>query len=718
MKLIANNNQEMSNKKEIVLKQKIVGLFKKSNNFGFVIPDDRKIGMDIFISKSKWGKAKNNQKVVAEVIKCPERGRKAEGKIIEILGKIDESGVDMLSIIKQFNLPNEFPKKVLDEAKEVSKEKIEIKFDLENEEMLKNENGLPDDTIPHSNSDLANDTIPHSNNGLAYDKSNNCKIFENYKIGVDQKGIKRYDLRDEEIFTVDGEDAKDLDDAVNVKKCDDGNFLLGVHIADVSNYVREGSDLNREAITRGTSVYMLDRVIPMLPVELSNGCCSLNQHEDRYAISVIMKINNKGEVIDSDINKTIIRVTKRMNYHEVQAIIDRKNCNDVQESINRNVSNDEKNMAGAKDFNTKQSILIKNDEMYFEHFDRMNELAKILKKRRMNNGYLSLDIPETEIILSKKGEPIEIRPYETSFSNEIIEQFMLTANETVAEKFYWLNAPFIYRVHEKPDEEKVTDLNKSLYNFGYRIKGKKDDVKPKAFSDILEDVKGKDEEKVVSNLILRTLKIAKYEAENKGHFGIASKYYCHFTSPIRRYPDLFIHRVISKYLECNYNVGETFKEKFNTQAIKYSITSSETEQVATKAERESEKVKMCEYMEKHIGEEYDGIVSSITNFGMFVELPSTIEGLVHFADMGNEYFIYNESNKTLIGEKTGRVFKMGDKVRVKAIYASKMEKVIDFKLIDRDKNNNDDNEKTKSKNTKNKKRRLKKRKIKRDSSKK
>lgn len=645
-----SNKQEMSNEKEIVLKQKIVGLFKKSNNFGFVIPDDRKIGMDIFISKSKWGKAKNNQKVVAEVIKCPERGRKAEGKIIEILGKVDEAGVDMLSIIKQFNLPNEFPKRVLDEAKEVSKEKIEIKFGLEN------------------------DTIPHSNNGFAY--NNDCSLFENYKIGVDPKGIKRYDLRDEEIFTVDGEDAKDLDDAVNVKKCDDGNFLLGVHIADVSNYVREGSDLNREAITRGTSVYMLDRVIPMLPVELSNGCCSLNQHEDRYAISVIMKINNKGEVIDSDINKTIIRVTKRMNYHEVQAIIDRKNC--------------------------------KNDEMYFEHFDRMNELAKILKKRRMNNGYLSLDIPETEIILSKKGEPIEIRPYETSFSNEIIEQFMLTANETVAEKFYWLNAPFIYRVHEKPDEEKVTDLNKSLYNFGYRIKGKKDDVKPKAFSDILEDVKGKDEERVVSNLILRTLKIAKYEAENKGHFGIASKYYCHFTSPIRRYPDLFIHRVISKYLECNYNVGETFKEKFNTQAIKYSITSSETEQVATKAERESEKVKMCEYMEKHIGEEYDGIVSSITNFGMFVELPSTIEGLVHFADMGNEYFIYNESNKTLIGEKTGRVFKMGDKVRVKAIYASKMEKVIDFKLIDRDKNNNDDNEKTKSKN-KNKKTKDKKR---------
>lgn len=262
---------------------------------------------------------------------------------------------------------------------------------------------------------------------------------------------------------------------------------------------------------------------------------------------------------------------------------------------------------------------------------------------------------------------------------------MLTANETVAEKFYWLNAPFIYRVHEKPDEDKITELNKSLWSFGYKIKGKKDDVKPKAFSDILEDVKGKDEEKVVSNLILRTLKIAKYEAENKGHFGIASKYYCHFTSPIRRYPDLFIHRVISKYLECDYNVAETFKEKFNTQAIKYAESSSESEQTATKAERESEKAKMCEYMEKRIGEEFDGIVSSITSFGMFVELPSTIEGLVKFADMGNEYFIYNENTKTLIGENTNKTYKMGDKVRIKVIYASKMEKVIDFKIINNEK---------------------------------
>ena len=686
-------NKRIENKTEILPRQKIVGLFKKSRNFGFVIPDDRKIGMDIFISKSSWGKAKTNQKVVVEITRSPDRGKKAEGKIVEILGKIDEAGVDMLSIIKQFNLPYIFPDKVLKEAKEVSKEKIEISF-----ENFKTNKSCEDSNISknpiinkkNTNSEFSPKNNSNKNEEINYDENKISQgLFENYPIGIDPKGIKRCDLRDEEIFTIDGEDAKDLDDAVNVKISDDGNYILGVHIADVSNYVREGSELNREAITRGTSVYMLDRVIPMLPVELSNGCCSLNQHEDRYAISVIMKIKKKGEVIDSDIQKSIIRVTKRMSYHEVQAILDRnlysknicKNYAEVESNQEFNISKTENNEETQK--NQYAEKVLKEDKDFFEHFDRMQGLAKILKQRRLKNGYLSLDIPETEIILSKNGEPIEIKPYKTSFANEIVEQFMLTANETVAEKFYWLNAPFIYRVHEKPDEEKITELNKSLWGFGYKIKGKKDDVKPKAFSDILEDVKGKDEEKVVSNLILRTLKIAKYEAENKGHFGIASKYYCHFTSPIRRYPDLFIHRVISKYLECDYNVAETFKEKFNTQAIKYSETSSETEQIATKAERESEKVKMCEYMEKHIGEEFDGIVSSITSFGMFVELPSTIEGLVHFVDMGNEYFIYNENTKTLVGENTKKTFKMGDKVKVKVIYASKMEKVIDFRIVER-----------------------------------
>lgn len=587
--------------------KRIVGTFQKSKNFGFVVPDNTKIKNDIFISKSKWGKAKNNQKVVVEITKYPEKNKKAEGKIVEILGKIDEAGVDMLSIIKDFKLPYEFPKKVLKEAKSVCEEKI-------------NSNG-------------------------------------------------RKDFRDQEIFTIDGEDAKDLDDAVCVYKNDDGTYTLGVHIADVSHYVKEGSNLDAEAIIRGTSVYMLDRVIPMLPKEISNGVCSLNQRQDKYALSVIMKVDKNGKVIDSDICKSVINVTKRMTYHDVKIIIERN------ENIEEN--NDLEKME--KRIKAK---VIKENEPYLEHFDRMEELAQILKQRRKKEGYLSLDIPESAIKLDDDGVPIEIKAYEQSFANEIIEQFMLTANETVAERFFWLNAPFIYRVHETPDEEKVKELNKFLFGFGYKIKGKKDEIKPKAFSQIIDDVKGKDEERVVANLILRTLKIAKYEAENKGHFGIASKYYCHFTSPIRRYPDLFIHRVISKYIDNNYNVSETMKEKFRVQSIKYAQRASDCEQNATKAERESEAMKMAEYMEQKIGEEYEGIVSSITNFGMFVELENTVEGLVRFENMKDDYYIYDEIRKTLIGKDSKKTYKLGDKVKIRVIYADKSTRKIDFELVE------------------------------------
>ena len=633
-------------KTENIEKKKIVGIFQKSRNFGFVIPDDKKMcSGDIFISKNKNMKAKNNQKVVVEITKEPTKNKKAEGKIVQILGNVNEAGIDILSIIKEFDLPYEFPKKVLKEARKVSKEKISLK--------------------------------------------------------------NRLDLRNEEIFTIDGEDAKDLDDAVNVIKNNDNTYTLGVHIADVSHYVKDGSELNDEAIKRGTSVYMLDRVIPMLPKELSNGACSLNHNEDRYAISVIMKIDKNGNVIDSKIAKSVINVTKRMNYHEVYAIIKgedaiEKNSTDIifadkseadEGTANKEKTNGEENNNKTNDkktsmiskFRTKEYVkkVLNENKKYIKHFKLMEELAVILKNRRMKNGYLSLDIPETEITLDKNGKPIEIKPYETTFANEIIEQFMLTANETVAETFYWLNAPFIYRVHEKPDEDKIADLNKSLFNFGYRIKGKKDDIKPKAFSDILEDIKGKEEEPVISNLILRTLKIARYEAENKGHFGIASKYYCHFTSPIRRYPDLFIHRVISSYLENNYNVPENIIEKYEIQAPKYALISSDCEQVATKAERESEKLKKAEYMEERIGEEYDGVVSSITSFGMFVELPSTIEGLIRFEDIDGDYYEYNEVTKELIGRHSHNTFKLGDKVRVKVKNASKIKKIIDFKLIEK-----------------------------------
>lgn len=639
-------NENIYENKDINRNKKIVGLFQNYRNFGFVVPDDRKIcSGDIFISKSKTLNAKNNQKVVVEITKLPTKYRKAEGKVVQIIGNVNEAGVDILSIIKEFDLPYEFSDKVLKEAREVSKEKISLK--------------------------------------------------------------NRIDLRDEEIFTIDGEDAKDLDDAVNVKKNDDGTYTLGVHIADVSHYVKEGSMLNKEAIKRGTSVYMLDRVIPMLPKELSNGSCSLNHNEDRYAISVFMKINKEGQVIDQKIAKSVINVTKRMNYHEVYAIIKGKDAieknstsiiatdkNELDDQITNKeetnyIEKDINNKTNSKrtsiisEFRTEEYVkkVLNENKQYIKHFKLMEELAIILKNRRMKNGYLSLDIPETEITLNKKGKPIDIKPYEITFANEIIEQFMLTANETVAETFYWLNAPFIYRVHEKPDEEKITELNKSLFNFGYRIKGKKDDIKPKAFSDILEDIKGKDEEPIVSNLILRTLKIARYEAENKGHFGIASKYYCHFTSPIRRYPDLFIHRVISTYLENDYNVPGNVIDKFEKQAYKYALTSSDTEQVATKAERESEKLKKAEYMEDKIGKEYDGVISSVTSFGIFVELPNTVEGLIRFEDIDGDYYDYDENRKILIARNSNNTFKLGDKVKIKVKYASKAKKIVDFTFV-------------------------------------
>ena len=572
-------------------KDTVVGTFQNNKNFGFVIPDDKNFGTDIFISKKNFGKARNNHKVLVKIIKYPEKNKKAEGKIIEVLGNVNEAGVDMLSIIKEHNLPAKFPELVVEEAKKFG------------------------------------------------DK-------------IDEKYIKnRRDFRNKNIFTIDGEDAKDLDDAVRVEKLDNGNYRLEVHIADVSYYVKENSLLDNEAILRGTSIYMLGRVIPMLPRELSNGICSLNQGEDRFTLSCIMEIDQKGNVISSDICKGVICVTKRMNYTDVQKILDGKD----------------------------RSILEKY-EPYIEEFKIMEELANILKKRRIENGYLNLDIPETKIELDIDGKAVGVGKYETSFANEIIEQFMLTANETVAEKFYWLQAPFIYRVHEEPDLEKVKELNKFLYNYGLKIKASKDNIYPKEFAKVLEQIKGKEEERVISTLILRTLKLAKYEPENKGHFGIASKYYCHFTSPIRRYPDLFIHRVISKYLENNYVIDDEEYEILEEQAKDRSIKSSEREKVATEVEREADKMKMAEYMESKVGEEYDAIISSITSFGVFAELENTVEGLIRFEDLGDEYFIYDEERKILIGEVTNKTYKIGDKIRIRVLRASKELREIDFEL--------------------------------------
>ena len=574
-------------------KETVVGTFQESRNFGFVVPDDKAFGTDIFISKGKFLNAKNNQKVVVKITKYPQKGKNAEGEIIEVLGSIDEAGVDMLSIIKEYDLPAEFPENVIEEAKK-------------------------------------------------------------YGDKIDAKDIKnRIDCRQDVIFTIDGEDAKDLDDAVRVIKLKNGNYRLDVHIADVSYYVREGSLLDKEAQIRGTSVYMLSRVIPMLPKELSNGICSLNAGQDRFTLSCSMEINNKGEVVSAEVYKGIINVTERMNYHDVQKILDKS---------------DEE--------------VLKKYEKYIGNFELMAELAEILKKKRLEQGYLNLDIPESKIDLDENGKVISIGKYETSFSNEIIEQFMLSANETIAEKFYWLEAPFIYRVHEDPDIEKVKELNKFLYNFGLKIRIVNEKIYPKEVSKILEEIKGKEEEKVVSTLILRTLKIARYEAENKGHFGIASKYYCHFTSPIRRYPDLFIHRIISKYLEENYVVSDKFIEDFKQKAIDRARMSSEREKVATKAERDSEDMKKAEFMQDKIGQEYEGIVSSVTQFGIFVELENTVEGLIRFENLGNEYFIYDEDRKRLIGENSNKVYKIGDKVKIRVISANKLLRQIDFEIVE------------------------------------
>lgn len=574
-------------------KDTLVGTFQKNKNFGFVIPDDKKLCRDIFISKKNFGKARNNHKVLVQITKYPQKGKKAEGKILEVIGNVNEAGIDMLSLIKDYDLPYRFPKDVVKEAQKFG------------------------------------------------DKINPNDIAGR----VDLRG--KYD-----IFTIDGEDAKDLDDAVCVQKLENGNYKLDVHIADVSHYVQENTLLDKEALLRGTSIYMLNRVIPMLPRELSNGICSLNEGQDRYTLSVSMEIDNKGKIISSEVYKGIINVTRRMSYKDVQAILD----------------------------NSNEKIVTKYKD-YISDFKLMEELAKILKEKRLAKGYLNLDIPESKIILDQDGYAIDVCKYETTFANEIIEQFMLAANETIAEKFYWLKAPFIYRVHEEPDLEKVNELNKLLFNFGYKIHVKEGKIYPAEFSKILKEVEGKPEEKIVSNMILRTLKVAVYDSENKGHFGIASQYYCHFTSPIRRYPDLFIHRIISKYLKNDYTMSEKQVEFYNKVAESDAKQSSDREKIATQVERDSVDIKKAEYMSKKIGEQYEGIISGVTQFGVFVELENTVEGLIRFENLGDEYYEYDADHKILIGERSKETFKIGDKINIEVIDANKQEKRISFKRI-------------------------------------
>ena len=587
----SNRKRESNNIEIPENKRRLVGTFQRSQNFGFVVPIDKSIKCDIFISKKNFNKARNNDRVIVQITKLPQEGRKAEGEIVEVVGNMNVAGMDMLCIEKLYNLTEEFPLEVLSEAKSINQE-------------------VPEEAI-----------------------------------------VGRRDFRGQNIFTIDGEDAKDLDDAIHIEKLENGNYKLDVHIADVSNYVKEGGYLDKEAIKRGTSVYMLDRVIPMLPFELSNGICSLNAGKDRLALSCLMEINKNGDVINSEVCKSVIKVTERMTYTNVYKII-----TDSDEEV------------------------LDRYRPYISDFKLMEELALILKEKRLNKGYLNLDIPEPKLIFDDEGKCIDVQKYELTFANEIIEQFMLSANETIAETFYKKKIPFIYRVHEEPDYDKISETNHTLGSFGTFIKATKDNISPMAFAETLKNSKDKDYEKIVSTLILRTLKIADYRNENLGHFGIASKYYCHFTSPIRRYPDLFIHRVISYYL-----AGELDDKKISKlekKAYKYAESSSACEQNAVKAEREAERIKKAEYMQMHLNEEFDGIVSSVTSFGMFVELDNTVEGLVRFESMGDEYFEYDDILKQLIGERTGRIFKIGDKIKVRCILANKEAGRIDFELVE------------------------------------
>lgn len=568
---------------------KVVGTVERDKNFAFVIPDDKRFYYDIFIPKNEINNAKTGQKVVTKITKWPKKRRNPEGRIIEILGYQDEPGVDILSIIKKYDLPMEFPRKV---EKQLDK--------------------IPDE------------------------------VREEDLVG-------RHDFRNERIVTIDGEDAKDLDDAISIKKTSAG-YRLGVHIADVSYYVTEKSPLDKEAEKRGCSVYLVDRVIPMLPPKLSNGICSLNPGIDRLTMSVIIEFDEKGNVLTYDITPGIIRNCERMTYTNVTKILDNSDPD-----------------------------VTKRYEYLIEDFKLMAELAEKLSKRRFTRGSIDFNIDEARIVLDDEGKPIDVVKEDRDISHRIIEEFMLITNEVIAEHIFWMRLPFLYRVHEEPSAEKVFALKEFLHNLGYIIRGKKD-VKPKDLQQIIEEAKGSPEERLVNTVVLRSLKRAKYSENNLGHFGLASKYYTHFTAPIRRYPDLVIHRIIREFLQRK--LDKKRQSKLNKKMGDIAELASERERLAEDAERETLDLKITEFMAGKIGNIYNGIISSVTPFGLFVELENTIEGLVHVSNMDDDYYIYNDKSMRLIGERTGKVYKIGDRVQVKVIGVDITEHQIDFIIKD------------------------------------
>jgi len=570
---------------------RVVGRFTLHRDHGFVSPADKRFPQDIFVSREDIAEdAHDGYMVVVEITEYPTATRGPEGKIVEVLGHPDAPGIDILAVVRKYELPEVFPDKVLEHVET-------IPFEL-------------------SAADL----------------------------------VGRRDLREEVIVTIDGEDAKDLDDAVHVKRLANGHYVLGVHIADVGYYVKEGDVLDKEALRRGTSVYLVDRVIPMLPQRLSNYICSLNPHVDRVTLSCLMEFDTNGEVVHHEIFPSLIKTAERMTYSNVRKLLEEDDA----------------------DLRSRYASLI-------PHFERMRELALILRERRMRRGAIDFDFDEVKVIVDELGHPSDIVPRQRSIAERIIEEFMLAANETVAEHFHWLNAPFVYRIHEDPDMDRIMDFNEFLHNFGYHVKGVGTKVHPRAFQDVLNQVKGAREERMISTLMLRSMRQARYGPECVGHFGLAAEYYAHFTSPIRRYPDLMIHRIIRECLAGP--LSEQRDARLRELVYEASVQSSERERVAQDAERECDQLKMVEFMLDHIGEEYDGLISGVTQFGLFVQLQNGVEGLIHVSYLTDDYYFYHEKQLALIGERTRRVFRMGDPVRVKVANANKAELTIDFELI-------------------------------------
>lgn len=568
----------------------IVGTFSQSRNYGFVIPDNLKFAKDIYISKENSKGLVDGHKVVVKILTYGNRDKNPEGEVIEILGHRNDPGVDILSIVLSHQLPTEFPPEVVEQCKSIPEQVIE--------EEIKN----------------------------------------------------RLDYREKITVTIDGEDAKDLDDAITLEK-QEGFYELGVHIADVSHYVTEGSPLDQEAYKRGTSVYLIDRVIPMLPHQLSNGICSLNAGTDRLALSCIMKVDMQGKVFDYQICETVIHVDRRMSYTSVRKIL---------------IDKDEKERQEYEEF--------------IPLFENMLELSAVLRERRKERGSIDFDFPETKITLDENGWPIKIMPYERNAAHKMIEDFMLLANETIAENYYWQDIPFLYRTHEKPDEEKIHKLKVLIQNFGYFLKSNHSEIHPKEIQKLLARIEGSPEEPFISRIALRSMKQARYSAECIGHFGLSAKYYSHFTSPIRRYPDLQIHRIIKEMIHGEMN--EKRLEHYRTLLPKVAESTSKTERTAEEAEREVEKRKMTLYMSERIGQIYDGIISGMTGWGMYVQLDNTIEGMIPLAQMEDDFYFYDEEKYVMIGECYHREFRMGQKVKIRVLSVDEWQNTIDFELYE------------------------------------